>query len=146
MHTIYALIMYVESNPVSCVTFHICPSILSGATPQQSYDNLLSWFDWVVDMSPAGCHPCFGKDGRRISGIYCKMSMTQCSDLKWQIGQKLETWNARCILNDIFTGSIFKCQGNGSDCNDNCCHWPSKRLLNVYGTHMDKNSYFFFKG
>ena len=61
----------VECNPASYVTFHICLFIFSGATPQQSHNNLMAWFDRVAaGILPPGFHPCYGDGGGVIGGIY----------------------------------------------------------------------------
>ena len=101
----------VECNPASYVTFLI---IFSGATPQQSQDNLMAWFDRVAaGILPPGCCPCYGDGGGVISGIYHRMTATQSSEFELKIAVKLEQWTARCLVNGISAGSLFKVQGQG---------------------------------
>ena len=100
----------VECNPASYVTFHICLFIFSSATPQQSHDN-----DRVAEgILPPGCRPCYGDGGGVISGIYHRMTATQSSEFELKIAVKLEQWTARCLVNGISAGSLFKVQGQGA--------------------------------
>ena len=105
----------VECNPASYVTFHICLFIFSGATEQQSYNNVMAWFDCVAaDILPPGCRPCFADGGDVISGVYHRMTATQSTEFEMKIAVKLEQWTARCLANGISACLLFKVQGQGA--------------------------------
>jgi len=75
----------------------------------------MAWFDCVaVGILPPGCHPCYGDGGGVISGIYHRMTATQSSEFELKIAVKLEQWTARCLVNKISAGSLFKVQGQGA--------------------------------
>ena len=84
---------------------------MTGATAEQSVNNLYQWLDTLANTLGLGHSLAMASNGHRILGVFEHLSKPEEQKFKQQIDGICHQWHIECLQNDTSAGFVVEVSG-----------------------------------